>query len=67
MVELTIGRAGGWFYPLYRRVGCRRWRWLVVNGQAVRFGSEQEVERFLGAVCAGLGSQGWYCCLLLAA
>ncbi len=66
VVELSIGRAGGWYYPLYRLVGCRRWRWSVVDGKAVRFASEAEVKRFLGALCVRLMEQQVWGCVLAA-
>jgi hypothetical protein len=64
MVEMTIGRAGGWYYPLYRRVGCRRWKWPVKDGEVIRFVSVGEVERFLGAMTAMLMLQGIWCLVL---
>jgi hypothetical protein len=66
MVEMTVGRAGGWYYPLHRCVGCRRWRWSVVDGHVVRFVSEEEVMRFLQRASSGLLARGLWCCLLLA-
>lgn len=66
VVELSIGRAGGWYYPLYRLVGCRRWRWSVVGGKTVRFASEAEVKWFLWALCERLMEQQVWCCVLAA-
>ncbi len=64
MVELSVGRAGGWYYPLYRAVGCRRWKWSVVDGQAIRFAWQAEGERFMWAMVVGLAVQGVWCCVL---
>jgi hypothetical protein len=64
MIEMTIGCAGGWYYPLYRVVGCRRWKWPMVADRPVRFTSRGEVERFLQALSSSLGVQGRYCLLL---
>jgi hypothetical protein len=62
IVEVTIKRRDGWYYPLYRAFGTVAWNTVNLgDGDAASFKDPARAEGLLEAVCDEFARDGFYC------